>query len=172
MTTSGPRRRSRCDCAARSLPDTQTPSLTIKPHESLKQHAQRVEQHLRPGIHAIAKQSRGEAKGRARKSKEEGAKPKSVKVVEPEPEEEVREPEPIEFAHAPRLRLHDIVDQPPTLSLKRKASKAISEPTDRVPASRAPISLAQREAIERERESAIKRCVVGLLLLTLAAIER
>ena len=138
----------------------------------------RVEQALQPGIAATAKRARNEARAtakqiradneakraaaaerkRANKAGETQVEAKAAEPDEPEPE---AKPE-LNFATAPTLRLHDIVVEPPTLSLKRKVpnsepSFALSAPTDRVPASRAPIGLAQQEAMKAEREGAIRR---------------
>jgi hypothetical protein len=80
-----------------------------------------------------------------------------------------RKGKPADFAAPPRLALHDIAMEPPSLEKKVRGGAggiasgggsgvvAKLSGEDKVPAHRLPISLAQKELLERERQKAIDR---------------
>jgi hypothetical protein len=116
---------------------------------------------MAPKISAVVKASKRANKRQRRKpntddDEDARQKPSSSSA----PPQKSSSSKAVEFAAAPRLALHDIAMEPPTLQKKLTKSSggkvAKSTGEDKVSASRMPVSLAQREALESERLKVIE----------------
>jgi hypothetical protein len=139
----------------------------------------RVERELAPKISA-ARRANNRAGKRKRRKDRTGTGPGHDDVGDQRPREATsaapapsatataaatqRKGKSVEFAAAPRLSLHDIAMEPPSLQKKVRGAGiaggsvlAKSSGEEKVPAHRLPVSLAQKESLERERQRAIVR---------------